>query len=164
MQPDGFCAILRRMVETAPVAHGAQCASLAQAALVESDMPGLVRALDEEYGLLLSVVYALPPRRLVYVFEMEGKFLPDCIHVQEELALAVVVEAPDTVAQANCAIRVVRETASAGQLPVWTPPAGGKGVIERVAWVHAIAYAQPLSFWTHAASHMLLAGAQVTPS
>lgn len=159
-QPDGFCAILRRMVETAPLTARAQCASLSQAALVESDVPALVRALDEEYGLLLSVVYALPPRRLVYVFEMAGKFLPDCIYVQEELALAVVVQAPDTVAQTNAAIRVVRESASAGTLPLWTPPAAGKGVIQRVAWVHATAYAQPLAFWTHAASYTTLAGAR----
>lgn len=162
LQPDGFCAIMHRMVEAAPLTLRAGCASLSQAALVESDVPALVRALDEEHGLLLCVVYALPPRRLVYVFEMAGKFLPDCIHVQEELALAVVVEAPATVAETPAAIRVVRESASAGQLPLWTPPAHGKGVIQRVAWVNAVAYAQPLTFWTHAASHTVLAGAHTT--
>lgn len=48
----------RRIVEAAPLACAAKCGSLAQVMLVEGNVRGLVRALEDDmHGLILSVIY-----------------------------------------------------------------------------------------------------------
>lgn len=93
---------------------------------------------------------------MILVFEFAGKFLPECVHADEEVALALVVNATSTVATHPSVVRIVKESASAGALQVWTPPAGALAV-ERLAWVNAAAYARPPEFFTLAASWAALA-------
>lgn len=157
-RPENFCAQLGRVVEASPVAVAAACATLTQAALVASDVPGLVRALDEEHGLILAVIYVLPPTRLVYVFELGGKPLMECVHADEEVALGLVVDSKSNVSPVQAAARVVKESASAGTLVPWTPPSAGL-VVARLAWINATAYAQPPSFFTHAVPWAIAAAA-----
>ena len=144
--PDGYCAQLRRTVETAAAAEARGCATGTQLGLLRASRPMILRGLEEEHSLLLALVYLIPPARTVYIFELAGKFLPDCNFITEEVALAVVIveEGAARSAGAEC-IRVVRDSASAGRLPVWTVPVACAARVELLAWVNASAYARPVT-------------------